>query len=147
MQKSLFSQFSSTTTQSENRKCLGLTLCSALAGRVDSWSVCYSFTIDKMLPNHKHVNFTFSRTALNRVLEWQENQDLFFNLCIRSLPSTVLFQFIFKRSPKMDINKKKICYILKFFFDHDEKAAKPAAKINLVYGPDTVNLPILVKVY
>nr|WP_222563094.1 hypothetical protein [Candidatus Erwinia dacicola] len=39
----------------------------------------------------------------------------------------------------MDTNKEKIRYILQFFFDQSEKAAKAAENINLVYGPDTVN--------
>ncbi|CAD6994020.1 unnamed protein product [Ceratitis capitata] len=39
----------------------------------------------------------------------------------------------------MDTSKEKIRSILQFFFDQGEKAAKAAEKINLVYGPDTVN--------
>ena len=60
----------------------------------------------------------------------------------KSLSLTV-FRLIYsvrcERSSKMDTNKEKIRYILQFFFDQSEKAAKAAENINLVYGPDTVN--------
>jgi len=38
----------------------------------------------------------------------------------------------------MDTSKKKIHYILQFFFDKGENASQAAENMNSVYGPDTV---------
>ncbi|GFV65900.1 histone-lysine N-methyltransferase SETMAR [Trichonephila clavipes] len=40
----------------------------------------------------------------------------------------------------MEVNKKKIRYILQFFFDKGENASQVAEIVNVVYGADTVTV-------